>query len=134
MSRLGFTSRETFLRFSAEEPERFWDEVLREMGVEWFEPYQQVMEPGRPPEWSRWFPGGRLNIAHNGLDRWAASDRIACIWEGENGDTRTITFAALHAEANRVANGLRAMSLVAGDRVALCMPMVPEILSILYGC
>src|ERR1039458_7941580 len=60
--------------------------------------------------------------------------RVACIWEGENGATRTITFRELREEANRVANGLTALGLEPGDRVALCMPMVPEILSILYGC
>ncbi|SPF56115.1 acetate--CoA ligase [Candidatus Sulfopaludibacter sp. SbA4] len=134
IERLGFSDREAFLRFSREEPERFWDEMMREMGVEWFEPYRQVVDASRGPEWAQWFLGGRINIAHNCLDRWAGTDRIACIWEAENGDRRTVTFAHLRSEANRVANGLGAMGLDAGDRVALCMPMVPEILSILYGC
>jgi len=135
MQRLGFSDREAFLRFSREESSRFWDELMREMRVEWFEPYQQVMDMSRGPEWTEWFTGGRLNIAHNCLDRWAEDPaRIACIWEAENGDTRTFTFADLRREANQVANGLRALGLVAGDRVALCLPMVPEIPSILYGC
>jgi acetyl-CoA synthetase len=134
LTRLGFRSREEFLRFSIDDPERFWDEMMREMRVEWFEPYRQVMDASRGPEWTRWFIGGRLNIAHNCLDRWAGTDRTACIWEGENGDSRTITFAVLQAEANRVANGLLSLGIKPGDRVALCMPMVPEILSILYGC
>ena len=134
MQRLGFDDREAFLRFSREDPERFWDEMMREMRVEWFEPYRQVLDASRGPEWTQWFIGGRLNIAHNCLDRWAESDRVACIWEGENGATRTVTFREVRDEANRVANGLRALGLEAGDRVALCLPMVPEILSILYGC
>jgi len=134
MRRLGISDRERFLRFSREEPERFWDEMMREMRVEWFEPYRQVVDTSPGPEWAQRFVGGRLNIAHNCLDRWAGTDRIACIWEAENGATRTVTFAELRTEANRVANGLRALGLEAGDRVALCMPMVPEILSILYGC
>jgi acetyl-CoA synthetase len=134
MQRLGFSDREAFLRFSREEPERFWDEMMREMRVEWFEPYTQVMDVSRGPAWAQWFLGGRLNIAHNCLDRWANSGRIACIWEAENGATRSITFAELRQEANRVATGLRALGLEPGDRVAICMPMVPEILSILYGC
>ena len=91
MQRLGFTDREDFLRFSREQPERFWDEMMREMRVEWFEPYRQVMDTSRGPEWSQWFLGGRLNIAHNCLDRWASSDRVACLWEGENGATRSVT-------------------------------------------
>jgi acetyl-CoA synthetase len=134
MQRLGFDDRDEFLRFSRDQPERFWDEMMRELRVEWFHPYHQVMDSTRGPEWTTWFTGGRVNIAHNCLDRWAASGRIACIWEGENGATRSITFAQLQAEANRVANGLLALGLEAGDRVAMCMPIVPEILSILYGC
>jgi acetyl-CoA synthetase len=134
MQRLGFDDREAFLHFSRENPERFWDELMREMRVEWFEPYTQVVDATRGPEWTTWFIGGKLNIAHNCLDRWAATDRVACIWEGENGATRTITFRELQAEANRVAGGLRGLGLLPGDRVAVCLPMLPEILSILYGC
>jgi acetyl-CoA synthetase len=134
MRRLGFADREAFLLFSRDNPERFWDEMLREMRVEWFEPYRQVLDASRGPEWTQWFLGGRLNIAHNCLDRWADSDRVASIWEAENGDSRRLTFAELRRDANRVANGLVALGLQPGDRVALCMPMVPEILAILYGC
>ena len=134
MQRLGFPEREAFLRFSREDPERFWDELMREMAVEWFEPYRQVLDASRGPEWAQWFVGGRLNIAHNCLDRWADSGRIACLWEAENGAAREVTFGEIRNEANRVVNGLNAMGLQAGDRVALCLPMVPEILSILYGC
>ncbi len=134
MRRLGFNDRESFLRFSREEPERFWDEMMREMGVEWFTPYERVLDASRGPEWAQWFVGGRLNIAHNCLDRWAASNRVACLWEGESGEARSVTFAELRAEADRVAAGLVRLGLERGDRVAMCMPMIPEILSILYGC
>ena len=106
MQRLGFSDREAFLHFSRENPERFWDEIMREMGVEWFEPYHQVLDASRGPEWSQWFIGGRLNIAHNCLDRWADSGRIACIWEGENGATARSRSPRLRNDANRVANGL----------------------------
>lgn len=93
MRRLGFGDREDFLRFSRDEPERFWDEMMREMGVDWFVPYQKVIDTSRGPEWCRWFVGGRLNTAHNCLDRWAATDRVACVWEGEDGAQRTLPFA-----------------------------------------
>jgi acetyl-CoA synthetase len=134
MQALGFENREAFLRFSRDEPERFWDALVRDMRIDWFEPYRQVVDRSRGPEWSTWFNGGKLNIAHNCLDRWAAVDRPACIWEAENGATGRVTFRELQKSANRVANGLRAWGLEAGDRVAVCMPMAPEILSILYGC
>jgi len=134
MRRLGFTDRDEFLRFSREAPERFWDELMREIGVEWFEPYHQVLDISRGPEWAQWFTGGKLNIAHNCLDRWAESGRVACLWESENGATGSVTFREVREQANRVANGLTALGLTPGDRVALCLPMVPEILPILYGC
>jgi acetyl-CoA synthetase len=134
MRRLGFADREAFLLFSRNDPERFWDEMVRELAIDWFEPYRQVVDTSRGPEWAQWFLGGRLNIAHNCLDRWAGSGRVACIQESENGTTRALTFAELRRHANRVANGLRALGLEPGDRVALCLPMVPEILGILYGC
>jgi len=134
MQRLGFSDREAFLEFSRENPERFWEELMREMGVEWFTPYRQVLDSSSGPEWTRWFVGGRLNIAHNCLDRWADSGRVACFWEAENGNTRAVTFGEVRNEANRVVNGLLSMGLEAGDRVALCLPMVPQILAILYGC
>ncbi|HYW47610.1 MAG TPA: AMP-binding protein [Bryobacteraceae bacterium] len=134
LRRLGFSDGGSFLRFSREEPERFWDELMREMRVEWFEPYRQVVDLSRGPEWARWFLPGRLNIAHNCLDRWADSGRTACLWEAENGETREVGFRELRGDANRVANGLRHLGLGAGDRVALSMPMAPEILAILYGC
>src|SRR5438309_9341169 len=67
MQRLGFDDREAFLHFSRENPERFWDEMMREMRVEWFEPYTRVLDATRGPEWTTWFIGGKLNIAHNCL-------------------------------------------------------------------
>jgi acetyl-CoA synthetase len=134
MRRLGFADRGDFLRFSRERPELFWDEMMREMRVEWSEPYRQVLDASRGPEWCQWFLGGRLNIAHNCLDRWAASGRTSFIWEAEDGRKRSVGFAELQKDSNRVANGLRRLGLNPGDRVALCMPMLPEILAILYGC
>src|SRR5262249_18910711 len=99
-------------------------------------PYTQVLDASGGPEWAQWFTGGRLNIAHNCLDRWAESDpaRVACMSESESGQPRTITFAELRRDSERVSRGLARLGLQAGDRVALCMPMVPEILAVLYGC
>src|SRR5215472_10149665 len=92
LRRLGFHGRDDFLRFSREEPARFWDELMREMRVEFSQPYETVVDVSRGPEWSRWFVGGRLNIAQNCLDRWAPTSRLACLWEGEDGARRTVTF------------------------------------------
>ena len=134
LRKLGFTDREEFLRYSRENTAEFWGRMVEEVGIEWFHPYDRVVDLSRGVEWSEWFPGGTLNIAWNCLDRHVPSGRVACIWEGEDGAVRTLTFAELADEVNRVANGLDALGLVKGDRVALVMPMVPEVVAILYAC
>jgi len=137
MERLGIGTYQEFLRYSQEHLEEFWDEMVRELAVEWFEPYRQVLDASRGVEWTRWFIPGKLNIAWNCLDRHAggpARDRLAVIWEGEDGSVRTLTFSELRRETDRLANALRALDLAPGDRVALYMPMVPEVVMILYAC
>ena len=97
-------------------------------------PTRQVVDLSAGPEWAKWFIGGQLNIAQNCLDRWAGSGRTAILWEGENGAVREIGFDLLFRDVNRLANGLRQAGLVEGDRVAMVMPMVPDIVTILYAC
>ena len=133
LRRLGLADREEFLRFSREEPERFWDEMAREANIEWFRPYERVLDASGGPEWARWFTGGRLNIAANCLDRHPPG-AVACLWEGENGQTRAVTFGELRRDADRLANALENLGMVKGDRAAVCMPMVPEVAVILYAC
>lgn len=134
MQRLGIKDREDFLRFSVEHLEQFWAELEREVGVHWLQPYQKVLDTSQGVEWSRWFTGGKLNIVDNCLDRYRDSNQIAILSEAESGAPREVTFAQLYNEVNRLANALSAMGLQTGDRVALCMPMVPEIVTILYAC
>jgi acetyl-CoA synthetase len=133
MSRLGFRGRAEFLSWSRDNPEAFWTETVRETGIDWFEPYEKVLDSSRGVEWTRWFVGGKLNIAWNCLDRHPP-DRLACLWEGEDGASRAITFGELRREASALAHALTRAGLVKGDRVALYMPMVPETVAILYAC
>ena len=135
MQRLGFSDRERFLAWSRDNPEAFWDELAREIDVAWFRPYDRVLDDSRGPEWCRWFEGGELNSAYNCLDRHAAQtpDGIAIAWESENGATGEITWRELAARTNHLAGRLLAMGLEPGDRVALAMPMWPEIVEILYA-
>jgi len=91
------------------------------------------------PQFTDWYPGGEFNIAHNVLDRHAAPDnerrnKVACIWESEDGEIREVTYHELHRQANKVANALEERGIEKGDTVGLYMPMVPEVTSILYGC
>ena len=134
MRKLGFADREEFLRYSREHIEEFWARMVEREGIEWFQPYGRVLDTSRGVEWSEWFLGGKLNIAWNCLDRHVASGNLACIWEGEDGAVRSLTFAQLGEDVNRLANALAALGLTRGDRVAIVMPMVPEVIMILYAC
>ena len=115
----------------------FWDEIVDYLGIEFDEPYEQVRDDTDGPQFSEWYPGGRLNLAHNVVERHADGDtanQIACLWEGEPGDERNVTFRELSNQTARVANYLESVGVEEGDTVGLYMPMVPEVISILYGC
>jgi len=117
--------------------EWFWDEIVDYLGIEFDEPYDRVRDDTNGPQFSEWYPGGRLNVAHNVVERHAEGDsanQIACLWEGEPGDERKVTFRELSNQTARVANYLESVGVGTGDTVGLYMPMVPEVISILYGC
>ncbi len=109
----------------------FWEAVFDDLGLEFYEPYTQVVDLSRGIEWPRWCVGARLNIVHNCLDKWIgtpAQNRVAIRWEDEAGDVRLLTYRDLYRQVNRVAAGLRALGLGQGDAIGLYMPMVPEII------
>ena len=117
----------------------FWDLLPDYLDIEFFEDYDVVRDDSEGPQFSDWYPGGEINLAHNVLDRHAAVDsetrnKSAIVWEGERGDTRDVTFHELHRQANQVANALEQRNVETGDAVGLYMPMVPEVAAIPYGC
>ena len=117
----------------------FWDELVDYLDIEFYEGYDAVRNDAEGPQFTEWYPGGELNAAHNTVDRHAAPDSerrntVACIWEGEPGDVREVTYHELHRQSNRVANYLESRGIETGDTVGLYMPMIPEVVSILYGC
>jgi acetyl-CoA synthetase len=131
IDRHGLTDYPGLLKRSVAEPEWFWSAVLEDLGIEFYEPYRQVLDTSRGIPWTRWCVGGRLNIVHNCLDKWIGTPTeyfTAVRWEGEEGTTRTLTYAELHRDVNRCAAGLRALGLGKGDCVALFMPMCPELI------
>ena len=137
MKRLGFDNREDFLRFSSSNSEAFWDQLVKEVGIEWFAPYQKVLDTSRGVEWAQWFVEGKLNIAWNCLDRHALgsrSDHVACIGESENGAIESLTFAELYTQASRLVHAMEQLGMAKGDRAALYMPMIPAVAVILYAC
>ena len=107
--------------------EGFWAEQAREL-VHWHTPFTEVLDWSNPP-FARWFGDGELNVAYNCLDRHVEAgrgDRVALLWEGENGDERRVTYAELTDEVARLANVLEGLGIGQGDRVAIYLPMVPE--------
>ena len=114
--------------------EAFWARQAREL-LDWYDDFDTVLEWDLP--FARWFVGGTLNVSHNCLDRHVAAgrgERVAYHWEGEPGDTRTITYADLLDEVQRFANVLRTLGVTRGDRVAIYLPMIPELPVAMLAC
>ncbi|WP_231183957.1 AMP-binding protein [Haladaptatus sp. DYF46] len=138
MQEHGIDDYEELIERTCNEVDWFWDEMVGYLDIDFYEEYDTVRDDTEGPQFSDWYPGGKINIAHNTLDRHAQVDspnrnRVACIWEGEPGDVREITYHELYREANKVANALEERGIETGDTVGLYMPMVPEVISILYG-
>jgi acetyl-CoA synthetase len=121
---------------SQDDVEWFWDAVVEHLGIEFFEPYEQVLDTSRGPEWARWFVGGTVNLTHNCVDRHvatAAATRPAVIWESEDGLVTSVTYAELSAEVNRLANALLELGVRKGDAVGLFLPMSTQIVAGFYA-
>lgn len=119
---------------AAEDPEAFWADVAR--GLDWFHPWEQVLHWEVP--FAKWFVGGKLNACYNCVDRHvrtARRNKAAIIWEGENGESRALTYWDLYREVNRFASVLREhFGIRKGDRVCIYMPMVPELPIAMLAC
>jgi acetyl-CoA synthetase len=120
-------------RESVDEPDKFWGRMARELP--WIRPFEQVLDWSKAP-FARWFVGGKLNASAVCVDQHLArhASKRALVWEGEPGDTRVWSYADLHAEVCRLANALKARGVKKGDRVAIYMPMVPELVAALLAC
>ena len=124
---------ESVYREAAEDREGFWARMAGEL--EWMKPWSKVLE-WEPPN-VRWFVDGKLNVSVNCLDRHVRTwrrNKAALIWEGEPGDTRTLTYWDLYREVNRFANVLRKLGVGKGDRVAIYLPMIPELPIAMLAC
>jgi acetyl-CoA synthetase len=118
---------------AARNPVRFWEARARELT--WFKPWKKALE-WKPP-YAKWFIGGKLNVSYNCLDRHVTTARrtkAALIWEGEPGDSRTLTYWDLYREVNRFAAALKRHGVRKGDRVTIYMPMVPEVAIAMLAC
>jgi acetyl-CoA synthetase len=115
-------------RRGIEDPEIFCRKTLDEIGIEWFEPFTRVADTSAGIQWPKWFPGGRLNLAHNALYRHLPErgNQPAIIWEGEDGATVRLTYGELARAVSRAASGLHKLGIGKGDRIGIFMPMLPE--------
>ena len=119
---------------AAEDWQGFWARQALAL-VDWYDEWDTILEWQLP--FARWFVGGTLNVSYNCLDRHVEAgrgDRVAFHWEGEPGDTRTITYADLLDEVQRFANVLKGLGVTRGDRVNIYMPMIPEAVVAMLAC
>ena len=134
----GITDYRDLLSRSTDDIAWFWDSIVRdELALEWFRPYDKVLEMSEGPAWPRWFVGGELNYVSNAVDRHAggaAAQRRAIVWEGEEGVSRSLTYAELQREVNALAAGLTQLGVSPGDRVGIFMPMIPETVVATLAC
>src|SRR5437016_4884580 len=127
---------EELVKGSQDDIEWFWDAVVKDLGIEFYEPYGSVLDVSDGIPWARWFVGGKVNLAHNCVDKWAdrTPERIAVIWEGEEGLIRRVTYGELRGMADRLAGGLRELGVALGDAVGIFMPMAPETVAATLAC
>jgi acetyl-CoA synthetase len=126
MKSKGFDDYETFYTWSLENRCEFWDDMAKEL--HWFEPWQTTFEWTEKP-FFKWFVGGKFNIVYNCLDRHMQTpirQKVAFYWEGDKGETRTITYEQLYKLTNQLAKGLQNLGVKKGDRIAIYMPAVLE--------
>jgi acetyl-CoA synthetase len=122
-------------RRSLEDPEGFWREYAGEL--HWHQKWQKVIEDDFKKAKTNWFVGGKLNASYNCLDRHltqGGKDKVAIIWEGEAGENKTYTYEKLHREVCRFTKVLRELGVRKGDRVAIYLPMIPELPIAMLAC
>jgi acetyl-CoA synthetase len=133
MRKHGLVSYRDLVRRSVEEPEWFWPAAIEDMGLEFSEPWTEVLDTSRGPEWTTWFVGAKLNIAWNCVHRWRG-DRVAAVFRGEDGARRELSFAELSDAVTRLAEHLVGLGVEPGDRVAIYLPMSPEAAIASHAC
>ena len=124
------------MRRSTSDVAWFTEAVLEYLDVEFYKPYEKVVDLGSGIAWPEWCLGAEMNIVHNCLDKHIgkpSEDRPALTWEGEEGETQTLTYGQLYRRVNQAANALRSLGLSKGDAIGLYMPMIPEIVTALLA-
>ncbi len=138
MQGLGDDTVEELVERAVKQPAWFWSAAEKDLGIEWFEPYTQVLESSRGLPFTTWWVGGQMNYVHNTLDkhvtRTPVPDRAALIWEGEEGSVRRLAHRELWELTNCAANALKELGVGPGDRVGIYLPMIPETVAAVLAC
>lgn len=126
MVKYGIKDYEEFLERSFYDYDWFWKSYFEDTGFIWFKNYEYTVDTSMGKQWAKWFVGGRLNWTYNALDRHP-KDKVALIWEGENGDVVKYTYAELTSKVNKLCNVLLNLGIKEGDVVGIYLPFIPEV-------
>ncbi|CAN5832872.1 AMP-binding protein [soil metagenome] len=125
----GIQDYQSFLSWAVEDTGRYWDSVVKDLGLQFDPPYSAAVDFLLGTAWPEWFVDGGFNYVRSSLDRWIEAgdgEKIAIIWEGDSGEQRRLTYQELQDQTLALAAGLRSLGIEKGDRVGLFMPMIPE--------
>jgi len=134
LRRLGCSDYHELHRVSVDDPERFWPELIDDLGLEFSTPWERVLDTSNGPEWATWFVGGRLNLARNCVHKWKDEPGEAAVFLGEDGTRAALTWAELSRQVTQVAEALVELGVCEGDRVAVFMPMSPAVAAASHAC
>jgi acetyl-CoA synthetase len=138
MRRHGIDDYWELVRRAQDDPEWFWSAAIEDIGIEFSQPWERVVDDSRGPEWAAWFVGGKLNVAWNCVHRWAqvpeSASRRAAVWQAEDGERAEFTYAELSREVTVLAEGLRDLGVGPGDAVATFLPMSPRVAIASHAC
>src|SRR5215510_14495202 len=129
-----FAAYRALYRKAQKNPQGYWADRAKEL-LTWFAPWKKTLVWKLP--FAQWFVGGKMNVSYNCLDRHLTSwrkNKAAILWEGEPGDSRTLTYQELHRQVCKFANVLKTLGIRHGDRVVLYMPLVPELAIAMLAC
>ena len=134
MRKKGFNTYDDLYNWSIANPEAFWGDMASEL--EWYEPWEKVLESSKAP-FFQWFTGAKTNIVHNAIDRHVKSwrrNKLALVWEAEDGAQRTFSYHALNREVTKMANVLKSVGVKRGDIVTIYLPRIPELPMAMLAC
>jgi len=132
----GIQDFDTLYHRANEDPEWYWDTIIRHFGIHFYQPYRQLLDTSQGLPWAKWCVEGTTNVALNCLDAHAGTpvaEKTALIWEGEEGQVRTWDYRTLMAETARLAGALRALGLGKGDAIGIYMPIMPEAMAAFFA-